>query len=101
MISPDLQEPFIPTHEAMAALQLHADSPKHELASALRRVFSGLVAGNVKAFGIEQVRLKGPYQLSGDKTFLSSVDRLLQMLVRQKRMKLDQEKYQPCYQLVK
>jgi predicted Rossmann-fold nucleotide-binding protein len=100
VISPDLQEPFIPTHEAMAALQLHADSPKHELASALRRVFSGLVAGNVKAFGIEQVRLKGPYQLSGDKTFLSSMDRLLQMLVRQKRMKLDQEKYQPCYQLV-
>ena len=100
VISPDLQEPFIPTHEAMAALQLHAHLPKHELASALRRVFSGLVAGNVKTFGIEQVRLHGPYQLSGDKTFLSSMDRLLQMLVKQKRMKLDQEKYQPCYQLV-
>ena len=100
MISPDLQEPFVPTHDAMAALQLDAHLPKHELASALRRVFSGLVAGNVKAFGIEQVRLHGPYQLSGDKKFLSSMDRLLQMLVRQKRMKLDQEKYQPCYQLV-
>ena len=100
VISPDLQEPFVPTHDAMAALQLDAHLPKHELASALRRVFSGLVAGNVKAFGIEQVRLHGPYQLSGDKKFLSSMDRLLQMLVRQKRMKLDQEKYQPCYQLV-
>ena len=100
VISPDLQEPFVPTHDAMAALQLDAHLPKHELASALRRVFSGLVAGNVKAFGIEQVRLHGPYQLSGDKKFLSSMDRLLEMLVRQKRMKLDQEKYQPCYQLV-
>ena len=100
VISPDLQEPFVPTHDAMAALQLDAHLPKHELASALRRAFSGLVAGNVKAFGIEQVRLHGPYQLSGDKKFLSSMDRLLQMLVRQKRMKLDQEKYQPCYQLV-
>ncbi len=100
VISPDLQEPFVPTHDVMAALQLDAHLPKHELASALRRVFSGLVAGNVKAFGIEQVRLHGPYQLSGDKKFLSSMDRLLQMLVRQKRMKLDQEKYQPCYQLV-
>ncbi len=100
VISPDLQEPFVPTHDVMAALQLDAHLPKHELASALRRAFSGLVAGNVKAFGIEQVRLHGPYQLSGDKKFLSSMDRLLQMLVRQKRMKLDQEKYQPCYQLV-
>jgi predicted Rossmann-fold nucleotide-binding protein len=100
VISPDLQEPFVPTHDAMAALQLDAHLPKHELASALRRAFSGLVAGNVKAFGIEQVRLHGPYQLSGDKKFLSSMDRLLEMLVRQKRMKLDQEKYQPCYQLV-
>ena len=100
VISPDLQEPFVPTHDAMAALQLDAHLPKHQLASALRRAFSGLVAGNVKAFGIEQVRLHGPYQLSGDKKFLSSMDRLLQMLVRQKRMKLDQEKYQPCYQLV-
>ena len=100
VISPDLQEPFVPTHDAMAALQLDAHLPKHELASALRRAFSGLVAGNVKAFGIEQVRLHGPCQLSGDKKFLSSTDRLLQMRVRQKRMKLDQEKYQPCYQLV-
>ena len=100
VISPDLQEPFVPTHDVMAALQLDAHLPKHELASALRRAFSGLVAGNVKAFGIEQVRLHGPCQLSGDKKFLSSTDRLLQMRVRQKRMKLDQEKYQPCYQLV-
>ena len=100
VISPDLQEPFVPTHEAMAALQLHAQLPKHELASALRCAFSGLVAGNVKTYGIEQVRKYGPYKLSGDKKFLSSMDRLLQMLVSQKRMKLDQKKYQPCYQLV-
>ncbi|MDG2047137.1 MAG: nucleotide 5'-monophosphate nucleosidase PpnN [Halioglobus sp.] len=100
VISPDLQAPFVPTHEAMAALQLHMRLPRHELASALRCVFSGLVAGNVKTFGIEQVRTRGPYQLSGDKSLLSSMDRLLRTLVRQKRMKLDQKQYQPCYQLV-
>jgi predicted Rossmann-fold nucleotide-binding protein len=100
VISPDLQVPFVPTHEAMAAIQLHAQLPKNELASALRCVFSGLVAGNVKTFGIEQVRTRGPYQLSGDKSLLSSMDRLLQMLVSQKRMKLDQNEYQPCYELV-
>ncbi len=100
-IPADLQEPFVPTHEAMKALPLYADLPKYKLASNLRCIFSGLVAGNVKSFGIEQVRLHGPYKLSGDGTFLASMDRLLQMLVRQKRMKLvaQPDDYQPCYQL--
>jgi hypothetical protein len=84
----------------MAALKLSADLPKHELASALRCVFSGLVAGNVKSFGIEQVRLHGPYQLSGDKQFLSSMDRLLQVLVKEQRMLLGESDYRPCYQLL-
>jgi hypothetical protein len=97
----DLQEPFIPTHENMAGLQLHADLPAHVLASNLRRAFSGLVAGNVKAFGIEQVRQHGAYQLSGDGRFMASMDRLLQVLVREKRMKLGEgDDYQPCYRLV-
>jgi hypothetical protein len=100
-IPPDLQRPFIPTHEEMAALQLRPGVPEHKLASALRCAFSGLVAGNVKAFGIEQVRAHGPYKLSGDKKLLSSMDRLLQMLVSQQRMKLGvgAQEYQPCYQL--
>ncbi|MCB1706450.1 MAG: DUF3412 domain-containing protein [Halioglobus sp.] len=101
-IPADLQEPFIPTHAAMAALDLHAGLPKHQLASNLRRVFSGLVSGNVKSFGIEQVRQHGPYRLTGDRKFLAAMDRLLQVLVREKRMKLvaDADDYQPCYQLV-
>ncbi|CAA0126219.1 Pyrimidine/purine nucleotide 5'-monophosphate nucleosidase [Halioglobus japonicus] len=100
-IPPDLQVPFIPTHEAMAALELRADMPKYTLASNLRCIFSGLVSGNVKAFGIEQVRLHGPYKLSGDPVFLASMDRLLKVLVREKRMKLvaQANDYQPCYQL--
>ena len=48
-ITPGLQEPFTPSHDNMAALQLRADLPGHELASALRCAFSGMVAGNVKA----------------------------------------------------
>ena len=97
----NLQEPFIPTHERMAALDLRPDVPKHKLASDLRCAFSGLVAGNVKAFGIEQVRTHGPYRLSGDASLMSSIDRLLQILVRDGRMKLgeDANDYQPCYQL--
>jgi len=100
-ILPDLQAPFIPTHDKMAALQLRVGTPGHELASALRCAFSGLVAGNVKTFGIEQVRAYGPYKLSGDRKLLSSMDRLLRMLVRDERMKLGEGErdYQPCYQL--
>jgi predicted Rossmann-fold nucleotide-binding protein len=100
-IPPDLQEPFIPTHEKMAALQLRDDVPKHKLASNLRCAFSGLVAGNVKPFGVEQVRLYGPYKLSGEGKFLSSMDRLLKILVREKRMKIGEgeDTYRPCYQL--
>ena len=98
-IPPDLQQPFIPTHDKMAALQLRTGIPGHQLASALRCAFSGLVAGNVKTFGIEQVRAHGPYILSGDKKLLSSMDRLLRVLVKGQRMKLGEGErdYQPCY----
>ena len=101
-VLPELQEPFIPTHERMAALRLRFELPKHELASALRCAFSGLVAGNVKAFGIEQVRLHGPYKLSGDRQLLSSMDTLLRVLVKEQRMKLGlgEGEYKPCYQLL-
>ncbi len=99
-VPPTLQKPFVATHANMAALQLCADLPKHQLASSLRCAFSGLVAGNIKTFGKEQVRRYGPYRLSGDGKYLSSMDRLLQVLVKEKRMKLGEADYQPCYQLV-
>ncbi len=100
-ITSDLQQPFVPTHANMAALELRDDLPRHELAAQLRRTFSGLVAGNVKAFGIEQVRKHGPYQLHGEPRLLQSMDRLLHMLVKQKRMKLGEGEhdYRPCYRI--
>lgn len=99
-IPPSLLAPFIPTHDNMAALNLDASQPRHELASSLRCVFSGIVAGNVKEFGMEQVRIHGPYKLSGDKDFMASIDRLLGALVHEGRMKLGAGDYQPCYQLL-
>jgi len=101
-IPADLQKPFSPTHEKMAGLELRTGLPAHSLASALRCAFSGVVAGNVKAFGIEQVRTHGPYKLTGDGRILSAMDRLLRLLVREKRMKLGEGEgdYKPCYQLV-
>ena len=93
-----LQKPFIPTHENMAALSLDRSLPPHQLAANLRCVFSGIVAGNVKAYGIAQIAEHGPYQLRGDPQLSRALDGLLTSFIRQRRMKLSKE-YQPCYHL--
>lgn len=95
-----LQSPFEPTHENMASLQLERNMPKHELAAQLRRAFSGIVAGNVKAFGIEQIEKLGPYQISGEVEIMDALDDLLRGFVEQRRMKLGSDEYVPCYQVV-
>jgi len=102
-IDPNLQRPFIPTHENMAALKLDLALPKHELASQIRSAFSGIVAGNVKAFGIREVAKHGPYNIDGDPGIMQAIDDLLHVFVREQRMKLGQGErdYKPCYQIVR
>jgi len=95
------QKPFIPTHQNMAELNLHKDQPVHNLAGQLRKAFSGIVAGNVKANGIKQIELNGPFELHGDKEVMQAMDTLLQSFVEQKRMKLDSSEYHPCYKIHK
>ncbi len=95
-----LQAPFDPTHENMAALQLHRDQPVHSLISELRRAFSGIVAGNVKDFGVRAVEARGPYQLRGDPAVVSALGELLADFVADGRMKLDAANYVPCFEFV-
>ncbi len=95
-----LQAPFDPTHENMAALQLHRDQPLHSLISELRRAFSGIVAGNVKDFGVRAVEARGPYQLRGDPAVVSALGELLADFVADGRMKLDAANYVPCFEFV-
>jgi predicted Rossmann-fold nucleotide-binding protein len=95
----ELQKPFEPTHESMAALRLRRDLPAHELAADLRRAFSGIVAGNVKESGLRLIDEKGPFELHGDRELLAPLDALLSSFVRQRRMKLSGD-YRPCYRLV-
>lgn len=99
-IPEEMQRPFHPTHETMASLRLDPALPVHELAAELRRAFSGIVAGNVKAFGIEQIRKYGPYQIKGEKQLIGELDLLLREFVQQGRMKLKEEDYVPCFELV-
>lgn len=100
-ISPELQVPFMPTHENMANLNLYPDQPAEQLAAALRRAFSGIVAGNVKDIGIRAIKEKGPYKLHGDKEMMRRMDDLLQGFVAQHRMKLPGTAYIPCYEIIK
>jgi hypothetical protein len=98
-IQGDFQQPFEPTHEAMAKLELHRDLDPHLMAVNLRRAFSGIVAGNVKEQGIQAIEQRGPFELRGDKVVMGLLDELLSSFVSQRRMKLAGE-YRPCYRLV-
>ena len=98
-IERDFQEPFIPTHAAMAGLSLQRDQAPHRLAANLRRIFSGIVAGNVKEHGIRAVEQNGPFEIRAEPDMLAAMDDLLQRFVVQRRMKLEGE-YTPCYTLV-
>ena len=95
----EFQRPFVPTHEAMASLDLHHGRKPHELAADLRRAFSGIVAGNVKEDGIRRIEEFGPFKIHGDPDMMQSLDALLRAFVEQHRMKIAGD-YRPCYEVV-
>ncbi|MGY1520761.1 nucleotide 5'-monophosphate nucleosidase PpnN [Luteimonas sp. A482] len=95
----DCQQPFVPTHEAMAALDLRHGRRPQDLAADLRRAFSGIVAGNVKEEGMRRVEQHGPFQIHGDVDIMQALDALLQAFIEQRRMKISGQ-YRPCYEVV-
>jgi predicted Rossmann-fold nucleotide-binding protein len=98
-IEKEFQMPFAPTHANMAGLKLHRDQAPHQLAAQLRKAFSGIVAGNVKADGLLSIQQHGPFQLQGESAVLQPLDGLLTAFVAQRRMKLPGSHYEPCYRL--
>ena len=99
-IDEQLQIPFKPTHENMRNVQIDRSLPLHELAANLRRVFSGIVAGNVKPEGLAAIRRHGHFEICGEREVLQSLDALLTAFVNDNRMKLPGEKvYTPCYRI--
>ena len=95
----EFQKPFVPTHEAMAALDLHHGRKPHALAADLRRAFSGIVAGNVKEDGMRRIEERGPFEIHGDPDMMQALDALLRAFVQQRRMKIAGE-YKPCYRVL-
>jgi predicted Rossmann-fold nucleotide-binding protein len=99
-IDSEFQLPFTPSHESMANLDLHLDQAPEILASNMRKAFSGIVAGNVKAEGIQAIEKDGPFVIHGIPALMKKMDKLLSDFVRQDRMKLPGgHAYQPCYRI--
>lgn len=95
------QTPFKATHENMRNVQLDRSLPLFELAANLRRVFSGIVAGNVKPEGLEAIRRHGHFEIHGEPELMQSLDALLAGFVRDNRMKLPGGMtYKPCYRII-
>ena len=81
----------------MRDLDISEDLPKHELAANLRRVFSGIVSGNVREDTAELIEKNGPFEINGSARIMSLLDDLLAAFVGQHRMKISRERYDPCY----
>ena len=96
----EFQLPFEVTHASMRALRLSHDQPVHQRAANLRRAFSGIVAGNIKEYGVSAIEKNGPFELVGEESTMEPLDRLLRSFVAQRRMKLTGAEYTPCYRLV-
>jgi predicted Rossmann-fold nucleotide-binding protein len=96
----EFQQPFEVSHAAMRALRLSHDQPVHQRAANLRRAFSGIVAGNIKEYGINAIERFGPFELAGEPAIMEPLDALLRSFVAQGRMKFAGTEYVPCYRLV-
>jgi pyrimidine/purine-5'-nucleotide nucleosidase len=99
IVDAPFQQPFEVSHETMAALDLHAGQPPHELAANLRRAFSGVVAGNIREQGRALVERDGPFELHGDRVIGKALDTVLRRFVAERRMTLPGREYTPCYRL--
>ncbi len=96
-VDDEFQRPFVATHESMSALEIDEGLPTHKLAANLRRVFSGIVSGNVREDTAELIEENGPFEINGSQAIMSLLDDLLTGFVAQHRMKISHGDYDPCY----
>ena len=98
-IGDKFQQPFVASHESMAELVIEDDMPVHELAANLRRVFSGIVSGNVRDDTAAMIERHGPFTINGSRRIMDLLDRLLTDFDAQRRMKISAGEYRPCYEI--
>jgi predicted Rossmann-fold nucleotide-binding protein len=98
-ITEPFQRPFVANHESMRQLTIHEDLERHELAANLRRVFSGIVSGNVREDTAELIEQDGPFEIHGSRRIMGLLDELLAGFVAEHRMKISRDGYDPCYMI--
>jgi predicted Rossmann-fold nucleotide-binding protein len=96
-IETEFQTPIVATHESMRGLDIKEGLPTHILAANLRRVFSGIVSGNVREDTAELIERDGPFEINGSQRIMDMLDRLLAAFVSEQRMKISGKDYDPCY----
>ena len=84
----EFQKPFVATHESMRSLDISEGLPSHILAANLRRVFSGIVSGNVR---------EDTAEINGSRRMMELLDKMLAGFVAEGRMKISTGAYRPCY----
>ncbi len=99
-IDHEFQKPFVASHATMRELVLAEDAPPHLLAANLRRVFSGIVSGNVREDTMARIERDGPFEIRGSARVMGLLDDLLKAFVADGRMKLVSRDYVPCYRIV-
>lgn len=99
-INHEFQKPFVASHATMRELVIAEDAPAHQLAANLRRVFSGIVSGNVREDTMARIERDGPFEIQGSARIMSLLDDLLKAFVADGRMKLVSRDYVPCYRIV-
>ncbi len=97
VVDHEFQVPFKATHESMRALDINEELPRHILAANLRRVFSGIVSGNVRDDTAAEIERHGPFRINGSVRIMKLLDALLASYVEQRRMKIAGVDYTPCY----
>ena len=80
------QQRFVATHASMRGLEISEDLPLHELAANLRRVFSGIVSGNVREDTAAMIDENGPFEVRGSSRIMGLLDELLAAFVAQQRI---------------
>jgi predicted Rossmann-fold nucleotide-binding protein len=96
-IDREFQTPFVATHDAMRDLDISEGLPTHILAANLRRIFSGIVSGNVREDTAAEIERLGPFHINGSQRIMDMLDKLLTAFVSQQRMKISGKDYDPCY----
>lgn len=96
-IDESFQHPFVATHANMRALDIGEGLAAHKLAANLRRVFSGIVSGNVREDTAAIIERDGPFEIDGSERIMGLLDELLGSFVAQHRMKISGGDYDPCY----